>query len=188
MLSYNPFRDKSVIVVGNSPNILGKNLGKFIDSYDIVVRINKFQIRGYEKDVGTKCNALHVNECVHKKRFEKIFSKCFPNILWMGTRNRTKFCKKFGFSVADWRIQQYDKYGHLTSGLSVILHLIPMIGNRPLHVIGIGNHSEPGYYYDNSKKCIDKITHDMNNFHDQDKENEILKDLENSQKILRINV
>ena len=188
MLPYNPFKGKSVIVVGNSPRILGKNLGNFIDSYDIVVRINKFQIHGYEKDVGTKCNALHVNECVTKKNFEKIFSKCFPKILWMGTRNKKRFCKKFGFSWDDWRIQEYHKYGHLTSGLSVILHIISMIGNRPLHVIGIGGHSDPGYYYDQSQKCIDKITHDMNHFHDQETEQEILKDLENSLKILRINV
>jgi hypothetical protein len=187
MLFYNPFWDKSVIVVGNSPKILGKNLGKFIDSHDIVVRINKFQIDGYEKDVGTKCNALHVNECVTKKNFDKIFSKYFQNILWMGTRNRKKFCKKFEFSWYDWRIQEYEKHGHLTSGLSVILHIVSMI-NRPLHIVGIGGHSDPGYYYDQSQKCIEKITNDMDQFHDRNTEHKILKNLENSLKILRINI
>ena len=39
---YNDFlKDKKVIIVGPSPSLEGKGLGDFIDSYDIVVRINK---------------------------------------------------------------------------------------------------------------------------------------------------
>ena len=184
MVFYNPFYGKSVIVVGNSPNILGKNLGKIIDSYDIVVRINKFQIEGYEKDIGTKCNALHVNESLHPTNFKRIFEK-FHDIVWMGTRNRNKFCRKFGFNWFDWRIQEYKKYGKYTSGLLVILHIIEMTG-RPLHVVGIGGHSDPGYYYDQSDKAVDKIKKDMNTLHDYEKEQKILSQLIDSGKILRL--
>ena len=183
MLFYNPFYDKSVIVVGNSPTLLGKNLGKIIDSYDIVVRINKFQIDGYEKDVGTKCNALHVNESLHPNNFRRIFEK-FPDILWMGTRNRNKFCQKYGFSRFNWKIQEYEKYGKFTSGLLVILHILKMTG-RPVHVVGIGGHSEPGYYYDQSDKIIDRINTDMKKLHDYDEEQKVLHELIHSGKILR---
>lgn len=184
LVTYNPFRDKSVIVVGNSPRILGKNLGKIIDSYDIVVRINKFKIDGYESDIGSKCNAIHVNESVHEKNFKKIFEN-LSNVLWMGTRNRKKFCRKFGFLPWDHRIQEYEKKGKFTSGLLVILHILKMTG-RPVHIVGIGGHSAPGYYYDQTQDAIDKIKHDMDKFHHFDKEQKILKDLKNSGKIFDI--
>jgi hypothetical protein len=184
LVTYNPFRDKSVIVVGNSPRILGKNLGQIIDSYDIVVRINKFKIDGYESDIGSKCNAIHVNESVHEKNFKKIFGN-LSNVLWMGTRNRKKFCRKFGFFPWDHRIQEYDKTGKFTSGLLVILHILKMTG-RPVHIVGIGGHSAPGYYYDQSEHTTDKIKHDMGKYHNFDKEQKLLKYLKNSGKIFDI--
>ena len=103
----------------------------------------------------------------------------------MGTRNRKKFCQKFGFSWFDWRIQEYDKRGKLTSGLLVILHVLKMT-NRPVHYVGIGGHSLPGYYYDQSEKTIKKLQGDMVQYHDFDKEQEYLKYLKNSGKILEI--
>ena len=44
----------NVIFVSNSPVVLDKELGETIDSYDIVIRCNDFEIDGYEKHVGTK--------------------------------------------------------------------------------------------------------------------------------------
>ena len=38
------FNGKSVALVGPSPHISGKNLGKFIDSFDVVVRVNEIGI------------------------------------------------------------------------------------------------------------------------------------------------
>ena len=46
--------DKKVIVVSNSPVVLEKKLGEKIDKFDIIIRINDFEINGYEKNVGTK--------------------------------------------------------------------------------------------------------------------------------------
>ncbi|MCC5835350.1 MAG: glycosyltransferase family 29 protein [Opitutales bacterium] len=46
---------KKVLVIGNSPSVLNYELGSFIDSsFDHVVRINNFEINGYEKNVGQK--------------------------------------------------------------------------------------------------------------------------------------
>lgn len=44
----------NVIIVSNSPIVLDKELGDKIDSFDTVIRINDFEIDGYEKYVGTK--------------------------------------------------------------------------------------------------------------------------------------
>lgn len=42
------------IFVSNSPIVLEKKLGSIIDTYDIVIRCNNFEIEGYEEYVGTK--------------------------------------------------------------------------------------------------------------------------------------
>jgi len=46
--------DKKVIIVSNSRVVLERELGEKIDSFDTVIRINDFEIDGYEKHVGTK--------------------------------------------------------------------------------------------------------------------------------------
>jgi len=52
---------KSVAVVGNAPNELKKGRGKEIDSHDVVVRFNDYQIEGFENDYGTKTTVLVKN-------------------------------------------------------------------------------------------------------------------------------
>ena len=49
-------KDKRVVIVGPSPSLEGSGKGKWIDDFDVVVRINKgFPIEtGLEKDLGTK--------------------------------------------------------------------------------------------------------------------------------------
>jgi len=49
------YDDKSkVIIVGNSPSILEKDYGDIIDSYDVVIRVNRCITEGYEKHIGKK--------------------------------------------------------------------------------------------------------------------------------------
>jgi len=45
---------KRIVIVGNGAKVLTSKNGKFIDSSDIVVRINNFKLKGYEDYVGTK--------------------------------------------------------------------------------------------------------------------------------------
>jgi hypothetical protein len=42
------------IIVGNANSLLQSCNGNLIDSFDLVIRLNKFQIKGYEQYVGTK--------------------------------------------------------------------------------------------------------------------------------------
>jgi len=53
----------SIILVGNGPSLLQKELGNKIDSFDTVVRFNNFQIDGYENHVGSKCDILARRSC-----------------------------------------------------------------------------------------------------------------------------
>lgn len=45
---------KTVAIVGNGPSELGLNKGIQIDDHDLVVRFNNFEIKGYEKDYGSR--------------------------------------------------------------------------------------------------------------------------------------
>lgn len=60
----NIFENKKVILVGPANNLIGTNLGKFIDSHDVVCRLNDSFIIAEEKqkDYGRKCDVL-INSC-----------------------------------------------------------------------------------------------------------------------------
>ncbi|XP_054853239.1 CMP-N-acetylneuraminate-beta-galactosamide-alpha-2,3-sialyltransferase 4-like [Eublepharis macularius] len=45
---------RTCIVVGNGYTLLGRSLGKFIDSHHVIIRINDAPLKGYENDVGKK--------------------------------------------------------------------------------------------------------------------------------------
>ena len=43
-----------VIIIGNSPTILLHKYGEQIDSYDVVIRLNRCVTKGFEKFIGNK--------------------------------------------------------------------------------------------------------------------------------------
>lgn len=47
-------------MVGKAKSIVGTGLGEIIDSHDIVVRVNGPDIKGYEADVGSRCNHYYL--------------------------------------------------------------------------------------------------------------------------------
>tara|TARA_B100000282_G_scaffold269028_1_gene222196 strand:+ start:86 stop:631 length:546 start_codon:yes stop_codon:yes gene_type:complete len=49
------------ILVGNSSSTLNKGLGLHINSFENVIRFNRFKIKGYEIDLGTKCTHWVLN-------------------------------------------------------------------------------------------------------------------------------
>lgn len=70
------------IVIGNASNILNKGLGNIIDSFENVVRFNRFKIGEYKKDLGTKCthwvvgyNLATDNMAVNNGYFNKNLNK-----------------------------------------------------------------------------------------------------------------
>lgn len=56
---------KKVVIVGNSPALRGAKAGADIDSGDVVIRINNYQIEGFEEDVGEKTSFAIVSPACH---------------------------------------------------------------------------------------------------------------------------
>lgn len=51
-------KDSKIIIVGNGGSLKEKKLGSFIDSFDIVVRFNNFQLQGFADLVGTRTDVI----------------------------------------------------------------------------------------------------------------------------------
>ncbi len=70
--------NKTTIIVGPSPHLKGKNMGNFIDSFDLVVRINELGIRKeYFTDYGSRTDVAFLSLTeeslrVYKKMLEKV--------------------------------------------------------------------------------------------------------------------
>tara|TARA_Y100000816_G_C26108368_1_gene590162 strand:- start:3611 stop:4300 length:690 start_codon:yes stop_codon:yes gene_type:complete len=47
-------KNSKVIIIGNSPSVLNYEYGSIIDSYDVVIRINRCLTTGFEKYIGSK--------------------------------------------------------------------------------------------------------------------------------------
>jgi len=52
----------TTVIVGNGPSLKDRELGKKIDSFERVVRINAAEVKGYEHQVGSKTDVLVINE------------------------------------------------------------------------------------------------------------------------------
>jgi hypothetical protein len=72
-----------IIIVGNSDNNLNYNFGKEIDNFDVVVRFNNFQLKGFESYVGTKINFLWLSRPFldRAKDFDKITFLTYENYI-----------------------------------------------------------------------------------------------------------
>lgn len=57
----NMVKGKKVIIVGPSPHLMGKNLGEYIDSHDIVCRVNNLPSIDLKSDYGSKTDILFHN-------------------------------------------------------------------------------------------------------------------------------
>lgn len=70
----------TILIIGNGPSVLNHEVGHLVDSYDHVVRFNNYQLKGYEKYIGTKTTILARRACDDVKLhppelYEQIF--CF---------------------------------------------------------------------------------------------------------------
>lgn len=74
---YNFLKNKKIIIVGPSGNLIGQKLGKRIDSYDVVVRLNNsisIPLK-YKKDLGTRTDVIY-----------HISGKILDSLRYVGTR------------------------------------------------------------------------------------------------------
>jgi hypothetical protein len=71
----------NVVVIGNGPSLLGRKLGKVIDSHDVIVRFNFFKTGQFAEDVGKRTTIWFNNRdaspptirvMLNEHRFEEI--------------------------------------------------------------------------------------------------------------------
>lgn len=155
--SYNKFlKDKRVIVVGPSPSLEGSSKGKEIDSYDIVVRVNKaFPIeKGLETDIGSRtdihyhclCEEMHCGGPVFYKEMkeENVFVSCpYPKYVYPFTIDVKRFEQNNKQWDLDFHVIDTDYYlgianmigTRANSGILTILDLL-CYDIKELHVTG----------------------------------------------------
>lgn len=71
----NSSSNTSVLLVGNGPSATSWQAGQLIDSFDLVVRFNRFNVKGYEQWVGNKTDVWVINGPEYN--IEKDLSNCY---------------------------------------------------------------------------------------------------------------
>ena len=119
----NLVKNKTVAIVGPSPHLVNTGLGEFIDSHDLVIRINEILPSGYFQDYGSKTDIVFLNlgndwleitiEMINKdiKALDDIKLFVNPrNSLDVSTKNRFKnFWRRKGFRLHN-RIRYFTRY------------------------------------------------------------------------------
>ena len=59
---------KSVAILGPAPYLKGKAMGEFIDSFDVVIRINHVYVKNLEKCYGSRTDVIFHNRIVTGKQ------------------------------------------------------------------------------------------------------------------------
>lgn len=88
--------NKSVCLVGSSGILLGKNFGKKIDNYHgDICRMNSSGIKGFEDDVGTRCNFRIVSYIALREMYNMRNDVGLENgctlILWGADQHKAKY-------------------------------------------------------------------------------------------------
>lgn len=102
-------KDSKIIIVGNGGSLKDKELGGFIDSFDVVVRFNNFQLKGFEKSVGTKTNI--------------ICRRCCDDVIMHDATNITAL---IGFVT----------YGKWNTGMEIVAKQLKMYYKQKIHIVG----------------------------------------------------
>lgn len=146
----------TVYIIGNGPSVLLSELGKQIDDTDIVVRLNDFNVTGFEKFVGSKTDIVftcRLNEYIDRMNQFPVVITC----LLMNPLN--------GVTIPDTVLQQVNQAitweyvdkllpvlglmpgCYPTTGFLCVLHMIRCYGH--VNIIGfdgLGNGNQ--HYYE----------------------------------------
>src|SRR5690606_12634187 len=89
------FSGKSVAIVGSGPTTLGKGLGTFIDSHDLVVRINLLDQSNREDDLGLKSHFRFIG-CTLNDLHRDYFLAINKDAQFISTRKNIAALNAFG--------------------------------------------------------------------------------------------
>jgi len=86
------------LLIGNGTSVLNRELGKLIDSFDRVIRFNRYHLNGYENFVGTKTTDWYNTQFIEKNSFRflnKFESFTFHSWRWEEECERFRSCWPF---------------------------------------------------------------------------------------------
>ena len=183
--------NKSIMVVGNSPIELGKNKGELIDSFDIVIRFNNFELKDFKEDYGSKTNIWAITPA-----FQTIKQKQFFDFDFIISSDSTDYLNSFRrslilnmalshtafFRIATYELMRETQMRTLSLGLTMLLYLIKHKDKiKSLNICGfaLDDQKDGSNHYFQGDPSRGKILP----FHNWDKEKKILNELIKSQKV-----
>lgn len=129
-----------ILLIGNGPSCLNHQYGELINSHDIIVRFNNFEINSFEKFVGTKTN-YWVKTMMSNKHDNVSFDKKFfvyPSVVTPGDQKLDEL-RSDNYEIVP--VSFYNKINKLinknnswaTTGLVMIYHFIEEGYNVKIH-------------------------------------------------------
>ncbi len=175
-----------ICIVGNGPNVMDRELGSTINSFDDIVRFNRSPIQGYEQFVGDKTTYRFINRTVSRNAKEHLeedlnIVSTFRNMTLLfddDNKGNVKLLKsifhescEFNFLNRKKELEKMLNYYNLgikmngknpTGGLSIISYFLNKNYEITIHGFGLSDNrtlSVIPHFYE-SKTVI--TTHDYN--------------------------
>jgi len=162
-------RGKKVIIVGPAGYLQGKGLGEWIDSFDLVVRVNHAVPVAFPEDYGARTDVLyhilsHRNPALSHKTLvdrSEVLEWKKAGIKWLVSRHSaiSKRVREIGpviNSLVPWCCMHHTFYAKAkmtigskspNTGIAAIMHLLS-VNIRSLHIVGFDLYKTgvyPGY-------------------------------------------
>lgn len=121
-------KGKSVLIVGNSCDIIDNYYGDIIDSYDVVVRINYgYPIPKYYKNMGEKMT-IWAHGILNKRKQIQIYRDIRKKVKYHIETNQRKLCRQIFDEKAflipnDWYKKKYESINRceMSTGLNTLI-------------------------------------------------------------------
>ena len=192
--------NKSILLIGNGESILKNKLQDKIDAFDNVLRINNYQIKGYESFLGTKTNIwfnganskLTIPETIPEKIIVAIPSIIFlrhQNNIQTYISNRVKVDNKEIILIPKNKIEVYEgivNHNRLTTGLYSIMWALNNYDNIYIHGFDFFINSKAHYYDSKLMTFVNNKILNKGHKHNTEKEYNFIKNLIDGKKIRRL--
>ena len=158
-LDLHPFNNKRVILVGPDPDLVknGPDFGKYIDSFDIVIRTNgAYPVpKDMEDYYGKKCNVLVLNNAfcsarefnfkIYEELGEVKYTYDFGALYDKGITSNKILFLQFDDDLDDYIYKYIGKVKdlHPFSGMYIISQVLKCNPSQ-FYVCGVSNYSNPG--------------------------------------------
>ena len=151
-------------IVGNSPNVLNREVGEFVDACDRVIRINDFRVEGFEKHVGSRIDIVSYGfSPINKIRKEDVAKAsevwcCRPFLPSRRMIAITRLGKDSGIHVPSdsaWsnavRVVNHHPRSQPSSGLATIMMAIERFSaDHAIYILGFDDEKYKKHYFDPS--------------------------------------